>query len=370
MITQTSNSLPRIEDFRTDLTAVEIQTAHARNTRAIAMQAYLHAFPAFLNLRQLTEFIQGRQYFAPDECPLGGWVLMRDLATPQTTTVSPNVDTLYGASYLLLDEQGPVVLTVPPIPDRYYSVALLDAYFNNFAIVSPRTFGNEGGNYLIAPPGWDEEAPAGITAVLHSPTSSVCLLQRIFTRNTGEYDMLHSLQDAICLVPLAQWGHPDAQLPLVDLSPYAVQAMRMTRDPLQFFEYMNWYIGLNPPPDSDSGLMELFKTAGVGPGSELPAEPYLREAIAQGAADAQALINARLTEGPFRNGWRIPNPVSGLSGPFVRERAVLQMTQMGIFPLAEAIYFFAYRDSEERPFHDSHRYTPAFTPDTIPPLHK
>ena len=40
---------------------------------------------------------------------------MRELATPKTTTVSPNVDTLYGASYLLLNQQGPVVLSVPPI---------------------------------------------------------------------------------------------------------------------------------------------------------------------------------------------------------------------------------------------------------------
>ena len=62
MITQTSDSLPRIEDFRTDLTAMEIQTAHARNSRAIAMQAYLHAFPAFLTLRQLTE--EGRLVIA------------------------------------------------------------------------------------------------------------------------------------------------------------------------------------------------------------------------------------------------------------------------------------------------------------------
>ena len=30
------------------------------------MQAYLQAFPAFLHMRQLTEFIQGRKYFAPD----------------------------------------------------------------------------------------------------------------------------------------------------------------------------------------------------------------------------------------------------------------------------------------------------------------
>ena len=159
------NALPRIEDYRADLSSVEIQAATAANTRSIAMQAYLHAFPAFLHMRQLTEFIQGRRYMAPDENPLGGWFLMRKLSDTTTATVSPNVDTLYGATYWMLDQQGPVVLSVPPIPDRYYSVAILDAYFNDFAIVSPRTSGDAGGEYLIAPPDWQGEIPVGIREV-------------------------------------------------------------------------------------------------------------------------------------------------------------------------------------------------------------
>src|SRR5512139_4130946 len=144
--------LPRVEDYRADLTAEEIRQAKVRNTRSIAMQAYLHAFPAFLHMRQLTEFLQGRQYMAPNEYPLGGWFLMRKLADTSTTTVSPNVDTLYGATYVFLDQQGPMVLSVPAIPDRYYSVAILDAYFNNFAILSPRTFGNGGVKFLLVAP--------------------------------------------------------------------------------------------------------------------------------------------------------------------------------------------------------------------------
>src|SRR5512139_35464 len=148
----TINEFPRIEDYRADLSPDEISAAKVRNTRAIAMQAYLHAFPAFLHMRQLTEFIQGRQYMAPNEYPLGGWFLMRKLADTYTTTVSPNVDTLYGATYVFLDQQGPMVLSVPAIPDRYYSVAILDAYFNNFAILSPRTFGNGGVKFLLVAP--------------------------------------------------------------------------------------------------------------------------------------------------------------------------------------------------------------------------
>jgi hypothetical protein len=226
------SQLPRIEEFRSDLTPAQIAAAEAGNTRAIAMQAYLYAFPAFLHMRQLTEFIQGRSYMAPDECPLGGWVLIREFSTPQTATVSPNVDTLYGASYVLLDQQGPVVLHVPPIPGRYYSVALLDAYFIDFDVISPRTFGNDGGDFLIAPPGWAGATPAGIRAVLHATTPSICLLQRIYTRDAGEFAMLHEVQNAIRLTPLDRWLRGAQGFPPLDLAAYNIPAMRMVRDPL------------------------------------------------------------------------------------------------------------------------------------------
>jgi len=361
-------TLPRIEDFRSDCTPAEIAAAEATNTRAIAMQAYLYAFPAFLHLRQLTEFIQGRQHFAPDECPLGGWVLMRELATPATTTVSPNVDTLYGASYLLLDQQGPVVLTVPPIPDRYYSIALLDAYFNNFAILSPRTVGNEGGAWLLVPPGWEGEVPAGVRGVLHATTPSVCLLQRIFTHGPEEYAALHQLQDAIRLAPLDRWLAGQGGFPLIDLAEYAVPGMRMVRDPLQYFAYTNAYTGRNQPPAADAGLAALFGTAGAGPGAPVPEDAAAQEAIRQGAADAQAIMNARLSSGPLRNGWRVPYRLSGLPSSSVLMRAAVQATQMGIFRLEEAIYLFAYRDGDDQPLSGEHCYTLTFAPGQLPPL--
>jgi hypothetical protein len=367
---KTIKALPRVEDYRANLTPDEITTAKTANVRSIAMQAYLHAFPAFLHMRQLTEYLQGRRYMAPNEYPLGGWFLMRKLADTSTTTVSPNVDTLYGATYLILDQQGPMVLSVPSITDRYYSVALLDAYFNNFAIISPRTFSDGGGEYLIAPPGWNGAPPEGIKEVFVAPTPIINLFQRIFTRDKAEYDHLHQLQDAIQLTPLAQWTGQQVEYPAADLSPYAIQGMRMTRDPLKFFEYTNFYTGINPPPAEDTGLMALLRTAGVGPGSELPENPRLREAIALGAADAQAAINARISEGPFCSGWTVPDPNIGRAGPHILSRATCQLTQLGAFPQEEAIYFFALRDADNNRLNGSHKYTLTFGKDQLPPIHE
>jgi hypothetical protein len=49
-------------------------------------------------------------------------------------------------------------------------------------------------------------------------------------------------------------------------------------------------------------------------------------------------------------------------------RATVQATQMGIFPLEEAIYFFAYRDAKGEALRGSGHYTLTFGKGELPPL--
>ena len=53
---------PLIEQFRLDLTPAEVLSGEALQARSVATQAYLYQLPSFLHLRQLGEFIQGREY--------------------------------------------------------------------------------------------------------------------------------------------------------------------------------------------------------------------------------------------------------------------------------------------------------------------
>lgn len=116
--------------------------------------------------------------------------------------------------------------------------------------------------------------------------------------------------------------------------------------------------------------MALFRSAGVGPGSTLPDDPESRQAIAQGAADAQAAMNARLTSGPFRNGWTVPDPKIGQAGPHILSRATCQLNQLGAFPPQEAIYFFALRDADHIRLNGAQAYTLTFPPGQLPPLNE
>ena len=352
-----------IEDFRVDLSSAEIATAEATNLRAIASQAYLYALPAFLHMRQLTEFIQGRKYFAPDVPPIGDWILVRKLSDPKTDNRYPNVDTLYGAAYLLLADHGPVVLTLPPIPDRYFSVALHDAYFNNFAVVGTSSGDVDGARLLIVPPGWDGSAPAGIDRVIEAPTPVINLYQRIFVRDESEYAVLHGMQDGITLAPMAAAAFPE-----LDLTEWDIPGMRDIADPLAMFAHAKRYMALNGWPAEDDGLIALFDTVGLGPTSELPSDESMVAAVRQGAADAQAAVDARLSAGPFRRGWNVPDPNAGVPGPHILSRAATQASQIGSLVPSEAVYFFAHLDEEGEALTGQNRYTLTFEPGSLPPL--
>jgi hypothetical protein len=93
------------------------------------------------------------------------------VATPEDTfVVTPNSDTPY--SYLWLDLRAePIVITMPKIEkERYYTGQLIDLYTFNFAYLGTRSYGNDGGSFLVAGPGWRGGTPKGVKAVFRCET--------------------------------------------------------------------------------------------------------------------------------------------------------------------------------------------------------
>ncbi len=110
----------------------------------------------------------------------------------------------------------------------------------------------------------------------------------------------------------------------------------------------------------------MFSTAGVGPGATLPDDPGARAAIAAGARDAQAAIDARISDSPTRGGWRLPDLTAGRSTPDLVQGAATQLTQMGLLPLAEAVYFFGYADADGQLLDGQHTYELSFPAGSLP----
>ena len=73
---------------------------------------------------------------------------------------APNMDTLYSSAILELSG-GPVEVITPEAPDRYHSIAFMDMFTDNFAIIGTRNGGGHAARYWLAGPGWQGDVPAG-----------------------------------------------------------------------------------------------------------------------------------------------------------------------------------------------------------------
>ena len=141
-------------------TSVDVTTP-AEAQRALAAEGYVFGLPLVTSVRTLQTF--------------GGLIGVNRPFTQQAVSdastrviVAPNTDTLYAIAVLDL-RAGPLLLTVPNIPDRYHTFQLLDAWTESFAYLGTRTTDGVAGTWLLTPPGWEGEVPDGVE-VLAVPT--------------------------------------------------------------------------------------------------------------------------------------------------------------------------------------------------------
>ncbi len=112
----------------------------------------------------------------------------RILTTAKTQTVTqPNNDTLYSSAWLDLSA-GPVRLTLPFSGERYLSLALVDMFTNNFAVLP----GGDAREVLIIGPG----AP-DLPGAIRAPTNWVWALVRTLVAGPEDLAAAHAIQDGL-----------------------------------------------------------------------------------------------------------------------------------------------------------------------------
>lgn len=156
----------------------EDATLSPADARSIAKEAFIYGFPMAANYQ--TMYKQAIDTTSKDyRAPFIKLTNAKSVATPEDKfVVTPNSDTPY--SYLWMDLRSePMVVSVPKIePNRYYTGQMIDLYTYNFAYLGTRAYGNDGGTFLIAGPGWNGDTPPGVKDVIRSETQFAYLLFR------------------------------------------------------------------------------------------------------------------------------------------------------------------------------------------------
>ncbi|MBP7704033.1 MAG: DUF1254 domain-containing protein [Caulobacter sp.] len=239
----------------------------------------------------------------------------RKLADHQFRTVTtPNNDTLYSFAWLDLTN-GPVTLTVPPL-DRYWSVALMDMFTNNNAVLGTRTVGGQGGTFTIVGPGQAGGGPGTV----RSATPHAWLLLRLLTDGGDDLPVTHALQDRFSLTGPAG-APPPAHAP-------------REAAPADYFASLTTLLEADPPPATDLRMLAGLKTLKTD-SPEVAAGVQQARAIAQMAKGRQAYVQ----------GWSYTRPNLGDYDQDYLYRAIIALLGLGALPVAEAMYMRAEGDS-------------------------
>lgn len=341
--------------------------------REIIKDAYIYGFPMVDSYR-----IQ-YSYFVDTANPeyKGAWNTLHNVArvfTPQDKAIqTPNSDTPY--SFLGADLRAePLVIGVPAVPDRYYSLQFIDMYTHNFAYVGSRATGSDAGHYLLAGPHWKGEVPEGIRDVIRSETSLAFVLYRTQLFGPDDLDAVRNVQAQYTVQPLSQFAGtaPPMVKAVAFAEPLSAEAQKTSPE---FFGLLNFLLQFAPTDASETALMERFARAGIVAGKPFDVAaltPEQRQAVEGGMADAWnafAKYKAEVIDTGKKGSADGFGTRAILGNDYLMRMA---SAVLGIYGNSkeEANYPAYFTDADGQPLDaSSNRYTVRFEPDRLPPVH-
>ncbi|MFZ0773256.1 MAG: DUF1254 domain-containing protein [Candidatus Sulfotelmatobacter sp.] len=284
----------------------------------------------------------------------------RRVTADEVWLAAPNSEMLYSNAWLDVSE-GPLLLNVPDMANRYYVLQFLDYFANAFAYVGTRTFGNRSRNLAIVGPTWSGSLP-GDVAVVKSPTNFAWIFGRIGIQGDHELDAVHGLQDQLSLRSLVLSSDPAP-----DTEPW--RPFR-TADKLDFFANLDQVLRRNAAPKQDAELLSRLPQLGMlrdNPFEPSVVDESLRGILERAITLGQDRICAQEAQfEEFCPGWIWEGASAGRPGRDNLSRAASAKAGLGILAPEEAIYPFAYVDDYGEPLHGGGSYRLTFGPEEWP----
>ncbi len=363
----------------------------AAEAKAIAKEAFLWGMHpvAIYHLRyNFAQDEKGPRYVGINRL---SWDRKPQKALPRLVT-TPNATTLYGHAMLDLSKE-PVVITVPEIKDRYWSIQLYDNYARWWHLIGNQFNAPGPVRRLLIGPNWSGELPEGFVGadIVQSTSDFAGLAARIaLTDDTDdELKVVNAIQDRITVMSLSQWnaaGRKDVKaedVPLTKGDYPSYPGMETVKEPgrLKGVDFLRWVsLVLNDPSftKQTDGHQEIeafarLERLGLKAGSPFDPSrftPELAAAVEEGIEEGKKDVLALLADssGGHRNGWEFKNDL-GYKDTDWRQRALWGLIAI-LTPVPSQSHTgaFCLKDSKGRPLSGEHRYTITFDLNDMPPV--
>ena len=268
--------------------------------------------------------------------------------------VNPNFDVAYLEAWFAVDDKTPVILEVPEVRGRYYTAQILDEWGEVIANINERTFPTKPfGKFALVKPGSNVRIPADAGRIeLHS--SKAKLLGRVELK--GDPDGAVKLQHAFRATGTGKPAiKPPPAIPMFD---------NATLLGAEIFDDVDARLGsaLDVSPVA-AGMQQKVRSvaAYVASGKEARAavDAQLRAFVPKFRKDALT------RSAPYVNHW-LCGASGGNYGANYQMRTAANYTGIWANNPAEAVYFPATRDANEKPLDGSSSYVMHFPADGLP----
>ena len=304
---------------------------------------------------------------------------------------TPNATTMYGiGNYDLRDD--PVVIVVPEIPNRYWSVQATDQYARWFYRMGSQFTGSNAQKMLILGPDWSGDLPSGFVGkdIVRAPSNYLFLAFRLALPNDSKQEVaaVNSIMDSITAVPLRLWlekgrtTHAAIDQKRVTSNYQTIPGMNTVTNvsKLSAEDFYKWVsLVINDPSmtkqkDSLKEVTALrgFERLGIKEGAMFDMNLFTtaqQEAIREGFEEARDEAVAAFTDllTPM-NGWRLSTSLDYSDKNWVLRAGFGTMAIAGPVPAYSHTAAVGIVGSEGSPLDGRFAYTLTFDMDNLPPV--
>jgi len=288
------------------------------------VQAFLNTVPG----ASMVAIRNGLREFGPDNQTV---VLFESLMDSKSLYLTANTESVYAWGWLNLKD-GPMVIETPPnvlgVIDDFWFRNVID-----FGNAGPDK--GKGGKFLILPPGYDGEVPAGYF-VARSPTINNLLFWRGFLVNGDPQPAADSIKKHFRVYPLGKQATAQ-KMNFVNGS--GKQANTIHANNFKFYEEVNQLVQEEPSSAMDMETLGLLAAIGLKKGKPFAPDArmtkILTEAVAVGNATARAItFDSRIPEAFFY-------PNSAWCTPFIGGSAEFQQNGARLLDPRTFFYYYA-----------------------------
>jgi len=328
---------------------------------------FSHGVQAFMSGMPGTSLVAMRTGFEKLGVFNGTILIFEDRLDSKSLFLTGNTDSVYFSTWLNL-KAGPLVIESPPKVLAF----LDDSWFRYVTDIgnAGRDKG-QGGKYLVLPPGYNGEVPAGYF-VTRSRTYNLWLMGRGFSVNGDIKPAVESIRKNLRIYPLTQSKNPP-ETKFINGS--GVEFNTVHSNDFSYFEELNEVVQQEPSEALDTERLGLFASIGIEKGKPFAPDARMKKILTAAAAVGNATSRAILFRTRMKDAYFFPNSAwvttfaggyEFLSQPGVRNldaRTMFHYYATGITP-AMALkmvgigsqYAAAFVDSEGKPLDGSKTY--------------